>query len=54
MGTRIGLDDFGREKSLTLVGIGTPAFPAQSLVTVLAPLASNFYSEGTGFQYSLK
>jgi len=44
----------GKEKSLTLVGIGTPVCPARSLVIVLVPLASNIYSENTGFQYTLK
>ena len=51
---RSGLDDLGREKSLTLFGIGTPHCPAHSLVTVLAPLPSSFYSENSGFQYTLK
>lgn len=54
MSTRDGLDVLGREKSQALVGIGTQDCPARSLVTVLAPLASNFYSKNTGFQYTLK
>lgn len=49
-----GLDDLGGEKSLTLVGVRTSDCPARSLVTVLAPLASNFYSENSSFQYTLK
>jgi hypothetical protein len=52
--TREVLDDLGREKSLALVGIGTPDCPARSLVTVPAPLASNSYSENSDFQYTLK
>lgn len=54
MGTRVGTDDMGKEKSLTLVGIGTPVCPPRSLVIVLAPLASNFYLENTVCQYILK
>jgi hypothetical protein len=43
-----------RQKSLDLVGFGTPDCSARSQVNVPAPLVTNFYSENTGFQYTLK